>query len=112
MSAFEFTFSLFGLLLGFSLVEVLSGLVKTVKLRGAVRIGWITPLLGLFVMVDLTSFWSIAWQAREAIPANFAVLLFGLMITGVFYFSASRSSPTSPRNGPISTIGPPGISAR
>ena len=33
MSAFEFVFSLFGLLLGFSLVEVLSGLVRTLKLR-------------------------------------------------------------------------------
>jgi hypothetical protein len=35
MSAFEFVFSLFGLLLGFSLVEVLSGLVRTFKLRRA-----------------------------------------------------------------------------
>lgn len=100
MSAFEFTFSLFGLLLGFSLVEVMSGLVKTVKLRKAVRIGWITPLLGLFVMVDLTSFWSIAWQMREAVPANFAVLLLGLLISGVYYFSASMVFPDKPEEWP------------
>jgi len=47
MSEFEFVFSLFSLLLGFSLVEVLSGLVRTLKLgrapgpqaQKAVRIG-------------------------------------------------------------------------
>ena len=100
MSPFEFAFSLFGMLLGFSLVEVLSGLVKTVKLRGTVRIGWLTPLLGLFVMVDLTSFWSIAWQARESIPASFAVLLLGLAITGVYYFAASLVFPDKPEEWP------------
>jgi hypothetical protein len=100
MSQFEFTFSLFGLLLGFSLVEVLSGLVRTMKLRGKVRIGWFTPLLGLFVMVDLTSFWSIAWQSRDGIPANFATLLLGLFVTGLYYFSASMVFPDKPEEWP------------
>ncbi|MEZ0244253.1 MAG: hypothetical protein ACAH11_12820 [Sphingomonas sp.] len=100
MSPFEFTFSLFGLLLGFSLVEVLGGLVRTVKLRGTVRIGWITPLLGLFVMVDLTSFWNVAWSVRDAMPASFSVLLFGLLICGVYYFSASMVFPEKPEEWP------------
>jgi hypothetical protein len=100
MSAFEFVFSLFGLLLGFSLVEVLSGLVRTVKLRGTIRVGWLTPLLGLFVMVDLTSFWSIAWQSREAIPATFLMMLIGLAITGIYYFSASMVFPDKPEEWP------------
>lgn len=100
MSAFEFTFSLFGLLLGFSLVEVLSGLVRTMKLRGKVRIGWLTPLLGLFVLVDLTSFWSIAWQSREMIPATFAMMLLGLLVCGLYYFSASMVFPDKPEEWP------------
>lgn len=108
MSAFEFVFSLFGLLLGFSLVEVLSGLVRTLKLRKplrpdsaqAVRIGWLTPLLGLFVLVDLTSFWNIAWQLRDRIPADFASLLFGLAICGLYYFSASMVFPDKPEDWP------------
>jgi hypothetical protein len=100
MSPFEFVFSLFGLVLGFSLVEVLSGLVKTVKLRGTVRIGWLVPLLGLFVMVDLTSFWSVAWQLREKIPANYAVLLLGLGISGLYYFAASMVFPDKPEDWP------------
>ena len=108
MSEFEFVFSLFGLLLGFSLVEVLSGLVRTLKLGGppgpdaekAVRIGWLTPLIGLFVLVDLTSFWNIAWQNRESIPANFATLLLGLAVTGLYYFSASMVFPEKPEEWP------------
>lgn len=100
MSAFEFTFSLFGLLLGFSLVEVMSGLVRTLKLRRQARVGWLTPLLGLFVMVDLTSFWSIAWQSRELIPANFAMLLLGLFVTGLYYFAASMVFPERPEEWP------------
>lgn len=100
MSQFEFVFSLFGLLLGFSLVEVLSGLVRTLKLRGKVRVGWLTPLLGLFVLVDLTSFWSIAWQTRETIPANFATMLLGLAVTGLYYFSASMVFPDKPEEWP------------
>jgi hypothetical protein len=108
MSAFEFVFSLFSLLLGFSLVEVLSGLVRTLKLRRppgpdakrAVRIGWLTPLLGLFVLVDLTSFWNVAWRSREAIPANFAAMLFGLAVTGLYYFSASMVFPDKPEDWP------------
>jgi len=100
MSAFEFTFSLVGLLLGFSLVEVMSGLVRTVKLRGTVRIGWLTPLIGLFVMVDLTSYWSLAWNVREIIPANFGVLLLALLITGVYYFAASMVFPDKPEEWP------------
>jgi hypothetical protein len=51
-------------------------------------------------MVDLTSFWSIAWQSREQIPASFAMMLIGLAITGVYYFSASMVFPERPEEWP------------
>lgn len=60
MSAFELDFSLYSLLLGLALVQVLSGLVRTIQSPDRVKMGWLTPLLGLWVMVDLTSFWTIA----------------------------------------------------
>ena len=57
MSHFEFLFSLFSLLLGLSLVELISGLGRTLKAYlhtdeksvaiSGYRIGWLTPLLGL-----------------------------------------------------------------
>ena len=57
MDAFNFAFSLFGLLLGFSLAEVLSGFARALKRGSARKLGWLTTLLAIFVMLDLTSFW-------------------------------------------------------
>lgn len=96
MSPFEFVFSLFGLLLGFSLVEVLGGLGKVLKSRRDIRLGWLTPLLALFVMIDITSFWMMAWYTREAIPANAAALFTGLVICGLYYLAAILVFPDNP----------------
>ena len=65
MDAFSFVFSLFGLLLGLALAEVLGGFGNV--LSGAAqdpRVGWQAPLLGLLVALDLTSFWMVAWTLR------------------------------------------------
>ncbi len=96
MSPFEFVFSLFGLLLGFSLVEVLGGLGKVLKSLRHIRLGWLTPLLAVFVMIDITSFWMMAWHAREAIPANAASLFAGLIICGLYYLAAILVFPDDP----------------
>jgi hypothetical protein len=98
MSEFEFFFSLFGLLLGLSLVEVVSGLVRTVKVRKTTRLGWLTPLLGLFVMLDLTSFWANAWDMRTQIPVHFAALYVGMFFSAAYYFAASLVFPERPES--------------
>lgn len=95
MSAFEFVFSLFGLLLGFSLVEVLGKLATSVKARPQIRLGWLTPLLSLFVLLDVTGFWSIVWGARDVLPAGYGVLVIGLVITGLYYFATSLIFPSN-----------------
>ncbi len=100
MSSFEFIFSLFGLLLGFSLAEVLGGLVKTAKLKQKVRVGWLTPLLATFVLLDVLSFWVGAWSAREVVPMRYPTLVFGLAITGLYYMAASLVFPDSPEDWP------------
>jgi hypothetical protein len=93
MSPFEFTFSLFGLLLGLSLAEVLGGLARVMKQRKEVQLGWLTPLLGLLVMLDLTSSWALAYSLKEAIPANFLTLVIGLFVTGLYYLAATLVFP-------------------
>src|SRR4051794_5730088 len=93
MSPFEFVFSLFGLLLGLSLAEVLGGLARTLKQRRLVRLGWLTPLLGLLVMLDLTSSWALAYSLRGAIPANFLTLVIGLFVTGLYFLAATLVFP-------------------
>lgn len=108
MSAFEFVFSFFGLLLGFSLVEVLGGLARALAARvrpapgdvGQIRIGWLTPLLGLYVMLDLVSFWGASWSARENLTVSGPIMLGGLFFAGAYYLAAHLVFPPDPRTEP------------
>ena len=96
MTPFEFVFALFGLLLGLSLAEVLSGLARTLKQRRAVRLGWLTPLLGLLVMLDLGAFWALAWAIRDSIPANYLTLMVAMIATGLYFLAATLVFPDEP----------------
>ena len=93
MDSFSFVFSLFGLLMGLALAEVISGLGTAIELRHKIRVGWLTPLLALLIAFDLTSFWMIAWQAREGIPVRFISLMYGLLIFGIYYLIAQVVFP-------------------
>jgi len=104
MSGFEFVFTLFGLLLGFSMVEVLGGFAKAVEARvrppadrrAPVRLGWLTPLLGIYVMLDLTSFWMAAWVARDQFSVGGPALFGGLVFAGSYYLAAHAVFPSDP----------------
>lgn len=110
MSQFEFIFTLYSLLLGLSLVELLSGLGRTVKAQlhvdktgaGAFKIGWLTPLLGLFVMLDLLSFWSAAWAVREMISVTGTTLMAIMLFASSYYLAAHLVFPDKiPSNGDL-----------
>jgi hypothetical protein len=107
MDDFRFVFSLFALVLGLSLVEVLGGLAKVVEAqlravkvgaetpeKAPFRAGWLTPLLGLFVMLDVVSFWGTAWVARGVLTYSGPVVLGGLFFTGAYYVAAHLVFPT------------------
>jgi drug/metabolite transporter (DMT)-like permease len=100
LSDFDFVFSLFGLLLGLALAEVLGGFGIAIQHRRKVRIGWLTPLLGALVTLDLTSFWLIAWSVREQVSAEYASLLGGLIVIGLYYFVAKVTFPDDPDDWP------------
>jgi hypothetical protein len=109
MGSFDFVFTLFGLLLGFTLIQVLSGFVRTIKAAKAVppgeateavRLGWLTPLLGLFVLLDITSYWSNIWNVRSLIPMGLDVLFGVLLLSGIYYFAASLVFPDRPNDWP------------
>ena len=63
MTDFEFAFILYALLLDLSMIELLAGLGRALELKFAsdagganFTIGWLTPALAIFVMLDLLSF--------------------------------------------------------
>ena len=93
MSAFEFFFSFYGLLLGLSVAELVGGFARVLHERHRVRLGWLTPLLALFVAIDLATFWNQAWIFFRGAPFNPALLLVGLVIAATFYIAASVTFP-------------------
>jgi hypothetical protein len=88
MTAFEFVFSLFGLLLGLCIAEVLGGLGRALEHREEVSIGWLTPMLGAFILLDLTTYWSVLWIERENVPITPLTLLLGTAFASAYYLAS------------------------
>lgn len=93
MSSFEFIFSLFGLLLGLSMAELLGGLARAIKNRRRAPVGRLTPLLATFLLLDLTSSWMSAWNNRGWLDVNYATLVLGLLYAGTYYVAATLTFP-------------------
>ena len=93
MSAFEFFFSFYGLLLGLSVAELVGGFSRVLHERQRGRFGWLTPLLALFVAMDVATFWSQAWTIFRGAPFNLALLFVGLVVAATFYVAASVTFP-------------------
>lgn len=97
MSDFEFIFALFGLLIGLSLTVVLSGLARAIEMRlrpgSTVRIGWLTPMLGTFVILDLLSFWHAAWISRDWMLVSGETLLAVTAFACAYFLAASLVFP-------------------
>ena len=93
MDAFEFFFSFYGLLLGFSVAELVGGFARMLHERGAVRFGVLTPMLALFVAIDIASFWNQAWVIFRPAPYSYALLILGLAVASIFYIAATQVFP-------------------
>lgn len=99
MSAFEFFFSFYGLLLGLSVAVIATGLATAIQHRRKIRIGWLTPMLALFVALDIASFWDSAWVNFRDLPFSYGMLVIGLVITLVYFIAASLVFPHQIEDG-------------
>lgn len=100
MSGFDLVFALFGLVLGLAITEVLSGFSRVLKMRGKAHVGWLVPMLGLVVLLDLTSFWSSAYELRDILPANLLTLFAVMSIISTYYLIATLIFPDDPDRWP------------
>ncbi len=105
MTDFEFIFVLYALILGLSLVELLSGLGRALELEFArdaegqdatFQIGWLTPLMAIFVMLDLMSFWMFAWTIRPLVSVSPMMLLGVMGFASAYYLAARLVFPSDP----------------
>jgi hypothetical protein len=93
MSAFEFVFALFGLLLGLCIAEVFGGLGRAFEARGNCSVGWLTPMLGIFVLIDLLGVWGGLWESRAHIVASPLILIGGAWWAGAYYLATYVEFP-------------------
>jgi hypothetical protein len=93
MSAFEFFFSFYGLVLGLSVAVIATGLATSIQYRKTIRIGWLTLLLALFVGLDIATFWDAAWHTFRDAPFSYGMLVTGLVIALVCFIAASLVFP-------------------
>jgi hypothetical protein len=93
MTIFEMVFNLIGLVLGLALVAVLSGLASAVNARPAQAISSLTPLLGAWVVLDVSAFWGIAWEVRELLTSLWPSLLVGVVLASIYYLAAALVFP-------------------
>lgn len=108
MSAIEFSLGLFGLLLGFILVEVLSGLMRTLRARlpngphsyEEIHIGWLTPMLGVFTMLNVLLVWASAFGLQDVLPVGYDTWTLGLLLCSFYYYAAGMIFPGDPRVWP------------
>ena len=94
MSEFEFVFPLFALLVGLSMTEMLSGLAHALKSKRDVRVGWLTPLLGMLILINLAMFWQGSWDIRDQITATSGSFILLLVVGGAYFLAASLVFPS------------------
>ncbi|WGM38933.1 hypothetical protein [Caulobacter sp. NIBR1757] len=93
MSAFEFFFSFYGLLLGLSVAVLATGAARAFKHRRTRPVGWLTPLLAVFVALDIATFWDAAWVNYRALPVSYGLLVGGLIVAVVYFIAAALVFP-------------------
>ncbi|MFC7377122.1 hypothetical protein [Brevundimonas sp. GCM10030266] len=93
MSAFEFFFSFYGLVLGLSVAVLATGAARAFKHRKTVRVGWKTPLLAIFAAFDIATFWDAAWTNLGKAPYSYGMLLAGLVVAIVYFIAANLIFP-------------------
>jgi hypothetical protein len=102
MSAFEFLFSFYGLVLGLSVAVLATGAARAFKHRRTRPVGWLTPLLAVFVALDIATFWDAAWVNYRSLPYSYGLLVGGLVDAVVYFIAAALVFPDdSDAPGPL-----------
>jgi hypothetical protein len=95
MTEFEFLFSVFGLLIGLTLVEVAVKFADAIDAHKRRPIGILTPLLALFVLIDITGYWLFSWSLRDLLHVRWRTVFVALTVAMTYYLSASLIFPRS-----------------
>lgn len=95
MTEFEFLFSVFGLLIGLTLVEIAVKFADAIDAHGRRPLGVLTPLLALFVLIDVAGYWLFTWSLRDLLHVRWRIVFIGLGVAMTYYLAASMIFPRS-----------------
>ena len=93
MSAFEFLFTFYGLLLGLAVTEVIGGVSRAINERSSRPVGWLTPMLAVVLTLDLMTFWASAWRDMRDVVFTADLLLISSLGPMIYYFAAKQAFP-------------------
>jgi hypothetical protein len=93
MSGFDFLFTFYSLLLGLSMVEVVSGFSRALDHRRERPLGVILPMLALVIVFDLLTWWALAWRDDRSIDFSKRYLLWCAVLLLIYYFAATQLFP-------------------
>lgn len=97
MSDFEFLFSVFGLLIGLTFIEIAIKFADAIDAHSRRPVGVLTPLLALFVLVDVAGYWLFSWSIRGLLHVRWRTVFVGLAVALIYYLAASMVFPRSER---------------
>ncbi len=93
MSASGFLFSFYGLLLGLTLAEIVSGFSRALDARQERPMGIMLPLLAGVIVLNIALQWGSAWRDLREVQISFRHLVAALLMTLAYYFSATQLFP-------------------
>jgi hypothetical protein len=95
VNPFEHSFTLIALVLGLALTHVLSEFVQAVRTHGIRALGVLTPMLAIFVILDIATFWGILWEMRLGFESVWPVLGYSIILSSFYYIAATYVFPVT-----------------
>ena len=93
MTGFEFLFTFAGLLFGLAIAAVATGFADMWRARATMKIGWATPLLGIYILLAAAEAWVFLWDAREFVAMGPGELLRSIGMAMPYIFVAQGMFP-------------------
>lgn len=64
------------------------------------RIGWLTPMLGIFTLLNVLLVWGNAFGLQKVLPVGYDTWTLGLLLCSFYYYAAGMIFPGDPRVWP------------
>lgn len=93
MDQFEFFFAFFGLLLGLALAELLNGFAAILREKVRPAWGFVTPLLGVLIVIEIAATFVDAWLKLKTVDINLVGFALPGLIGIAYYVAAVMAVP-------------------